>query len=109
MRPGSAINEPEWSLMLYVYSFLQNDLARAQDDAAETWERAYMRKALKEDERRKAAYIHTEVQISLGNRERMCRYHKTADGNNHKDIHCMYNPCHHMHGNIMKYQTNLMV
>ena len=68
--------------------------AHAQDDAAETWERAYMRKALKEYERRKAAHIYTEVQISLGNRERMCRYHKTADGNNHKDIHCMYNPCY---------------
>ena len=33
---GSAVNEREWAMILYAYSFMQNDLVHIQDRAAES-------------------------------------------------------------------------
>ena len=94
MRTGSCINEREWPIILYVYSEFHNILAQIQESTSEAWERNYLRKAVKEDEKHKLTFVFNEVQIQLGNCERICSYHRQHDGNNHKNIHRKYGPCY---------------
>ena len=94
MREGSNITPRQWGIILYSFIKFQDRFADLQTTFSEEWEKAHLKKALKEDEKREAAYIFADVQVSLGNRETICTFHYTWMGNNHKDIHCMYSPCY---------------
>ena len=94
MREGSSLAPREWSIIKYIYNDLHNFSAGIQEKVSQTWKRSHLHKAIKEDERRKASYIFQEVAMQLGNREKICDYHRLLDGNNHKNIHCKYSPCY---------------
>ena len=61
-----------WSIMGFCYMEFQDSLACIQAKFSMEWERSYMEKALKEDERRRAQHIFADVQTMLGNRELIC-------------------------------------
>ena len=95
MRPGSVLQSRMWVLILHVYTTFQEHMANHQTRVSGEWERSYFAKAIKEEEERKrATQIFTLVQFLLGNRETICSYHRTYDGNDHKNVNCNFNPRH---------------
>ena len=94
MRKDSVLTERVWALILLTYSNFSDRLASLQEKYSATWEKSYLEKALKEDERRKAQHIFSEVKVKLGSSETICTYHRTYDGNDHKNIHCKFSPCY---------------
>ena len=94
MRDGSAITERLWGLIQLVFTSFSDKIATLQASFSAKWERQYLKKALKVDERRRAQYIFSEVRTQLGSGETICSYHRLYDGNDHKNIHCKYFPCY---------------
>ena len=94
MRDGSIMTNRLWALIQLVFADFSDALADLQTKFSANWERSFLKKALKEDERRRAHYIFSECQIGLGNSETICTYHRLHDGNDHKNIHCKFSPCY---------------
>eukprot|EP00800_Vazella_pourtalesii_P001495 TRINITY_DN11355_c0_g1_i1.p1 TRINITY_DN11355_c0_g1~~TRINITY_DN11355_c0_g1_i1.p1 ORF type:complete len:800 (-),score=74.36 TRINITY_DN11355_c0_g1_i1:120-2519(-) len=94
MRKDSVLTERVWALIQLTYISFSDKLAALQESYNAHWEKAYLEKALKEDERRKAQHIFSEVKVQLGSSETICTYHRLYDGNDHKNIHCKYAPCY---------------
>ena len=94
MREGSHMTRRFWGLIQLVFSTFSDSLADMQTKFSANWERSFLKKALKEDERRKAHYIFSEVRTKLGSGEVICTYHRLHDGNDHKNIHCKFSACY---------------
>ena len=71
MRTGSKLPERMWTFTLHVHTTFQDHMANYQTEISGEWERAYLAKAVKEDQRKRASKMFPSVQFILGNREMM--------------------------------------
>lgn len=94
MKDDSFLRTREWNIILFDFQEYHDALASLQVTFCPAWERSYMEKPLNEDERQKAQYIFADVQVQLGNREKVCSYHIHYYENDHSNIHYKYSPCY---------------